>query len=434
MDRWNKADTTLLAATVLFLIAALVRKFNPASTLAEGFLFVTEAAMVGGIADWFAVTALFRKPLGFPFHTAILPSRRAEFIEASTTMVQQEFFSRRTLFKKVGNARLVPRIVEYLERAETRQFVLGEISAALKKYLAALDKEAQAKVIAGIIRREFGNIPAADLIREGGAWIRSSGKDVEVFVGLVKKMRVTAARPETRAKLQDVLEQFAAERTQSAGLFTMLMAGLARSLNYVNFEEAAEIMQAQLVKLLDELSADSPIRQKTLAECRAKISELAETAEFRDLFERVQVDLAAELPLEATIAAALESLSQQILLVNVEENLPVAQVSSNSLGEVFVQTLHDMYGQLIYALKVDSGIKTAVEKFLYELTVRASIYAQPLVGKIARTTLAKMTDAQLNNLVYDKAETDFVWIRMNGSIVGSIIGVGIFILIQLAGV
>ena len=98
MNRWNNADTTLLCAALCFLVAVGFKIIYPESILAEGFLFVTEAAMVGGIADWFAVTALFKKPLGFPFHTAILPKRREEFVSASTKMVQNEFFSR--LFSK----------------------------------------------------------------------------------------------------------------------------------------------------------------------------------------------------------------------------------------------------------------------------------------------------------------------------------------------
>ena len=99
MDRWNDADTTLVCAAACFLMAVGFKIVYADSILAEGFLFVTEAAMVGGIADWFAVTALFKKPLGFPFHTAILPRRREDFVKASVQMVQKEFFSRRTLFK-----------------------------------------------------------------------------------------------------------------------------------------------------------------------------------------------------------------------------------------------------------------------------------------------------------------------------------------------
>ena len=65
---WNKADRVLFLAFLVFLLALFVHLQLPHSVFASGFLFCAEAALVGGIADWFAVTALFRKPLGFPYH------------------------------------------------------------------------------------------------------------------------------------------------------------------------------------------------------------------------------------------------------------------------------------------------------------------------------------------------------------------------------
>src|SRR4051812_23262707 len=53
-----------------------------------------EAALVGGLADWFAVTALFRHPLGLPIpHTAIIPARRAKIIESIVAMVEEDWLS-----------------------------------------------------------------------------------------------------------------------------------------------------------------------------------------------------------------------------------------------------------------------------------------------------------------------------------------------------
>ncbi len=313
-----------------------------------------------------------------------------------------------------------------------RRFFLEEIGAALKKYLQSLDNKSLAKTLAGKLRREFENIPARDLIREGGKWLRNSGKDTELFVGFIKKIRETAAKPETRKKLQEVLEKFAAERTKSAGAFSLLMAGLAQMLNFVNFEEAAEIMQTQLVKLLDELSTDSPIQRSTINECRKKFSELAETHDFRDLIERLQIDLAAEMPVEEALETSLAKFQSQLILANVNEILPVAQEPhEKSVSEIFARMLIDFYDKLIDLLKTDGAIKKSVEKFIYELTVRAAIYAQPLVGTVATAALNRMTVDELNNLVYDKAEPDFVWIRMNGSIVGSVVGIFIFIIINL---
>ena len=435
MNRWNNADTTLLCAALCFLVAVGFKIIYPESILAEGFLFVTEAAMVGGIADWFAVTALFKKPLGFPFHTAILPSRRAEFVEASTKMVRKEFFSRRTIFKKVDALQLMPLLTNYLEKNETRQFLLTEIFDALKKKLSVVDKESLAKTIANKLRREFCEVPAADLVNTLFNWVRDNEKDKEIFVTLIKNFRAQAATYETRQKLQKILEDYAETHMQSAGAFSVLMAGLAKMLNFVNFEEAAEIMQTQLLKLLDELLDDTPLQRRTLNECRIKFAELAESAEIIDLAGYLQIDLASEMPLEEALEKAMINLEAQINSVQIEKVPPVDDKSlvpaQKNLGVLLLHILNDEYLRLIEIFKGDNIVKNSVEKFMHELTARTALYAQPLVGTIAKNALEKLTVDQLNNLVYDKAEKDFVWIRMNGSIVGSVVGLIIFILLKL---
>lgn len=429
MDRWNDADTTLVCAAACFMMAVGFRIVYPESILAEGFLFVTEAAMVGGIADWFAVTALFKKPLGFSFHTALLPRRREEFITASVKMVQKEFFSRRTIFKKVGGLKLLPLLVGYLEKPETKKFLLGELFSGIKNFVSKLNKEALAKTAANKLRREFSEIPAKILIDECGDRIKKNDKDREFFVGMIKKIRNEAAKSETRTKLQEILEEYAEERTKSAGVFSMFMAGLAQMLDLVNFEEAADIMQKQLLKFLDELSSDSPLQRKTLNECRLKISELTDTPEFRDLTTHIQVDLAAALPLEKVIESALINLEQQIIAINFSDE----KISNEkNFGTILVDFFSQEYDKLTHFLKTDGNIKTASENFIHDLTARTALYAQPMVGEIAKTALDKMTVDQLNSMVYDKAEKDFVWIRMNGSIVGSVVGIIIFAAIKAA--
>ncbi|MBQ7476887.1 MAG: DUF445 domain-containing protein [Selenomonadaceae bacterium] len=435
MNRWNNADTTLLCAALCFLIAVGFKIIYPESILAEGFLFVTEAAMVGGIADWFAVTALFKKPFGFPFHTAILPRRREEFVRASTRMVQKEFFSRRALFKKANSLQLLPLLIRYLEKDESRKFLLTEVFEVLKSKFVSVDKEALAKKIANKIRREFCNVPASNLVNALFAWVRNNEKDKEVFLTLMRYFRRQAARPETRNKLQKVLEGYAEEHTKSAGAFSSFMAGLAKMLNFVNFEEAAEIMQVQLLKLLDELLNDSPLQRQTLNECRIKFAELAEATDTVDLAGYLQVDLASEMPLEEALELALKNLENQMVSVTIEEAPPKDKEAlvpfQNNLGLLVVQILNDEYLRLVELLRGDNEVKNSVERVIHELTTRAAMYAQPLVGTIAKSALERLTEEQLNNLVYDKAEKDFVWIRMNGSIVGSVIGIVMFILLQL---
>ena len=409
----------------------------PENILAEGFLFVTEAALVGGIADWFAVTALFKKPLGFPFHTAILPRRRKDFVKASVLMVQQEFFSRRTIFKKLGDFKLLPRIVDFLAKDSTRRIILEDLFNVVKKFVATQNKELRAKTIANELRRIIRDIPAQGLINDFGAQFKRGDKDREIFISIVKAIRRTAAKPETCDKLQAILEEYANEKTKNMGGFSILMAGLAQMLDLVNFEEAARIMQTQLLKLLDELARDTQLHRRTLNECRLKISELSDTPEFKDLVERIQIDAATELPLEEAIELALIHIENQIATTDFEETLKKAQaskkLSGKSLGVLLVSTFNEEYERFLKLIKEDTAARRAFEKFVDELTARAALHAQPLVGTVAKSALDKLTEEQLNNLVYDKAEQDFIWIRLNGSIVGSAVGLAIFILIKAAG-
>ena len=321
-------------------------------------------------------------------------------------------------------------LIRFFEDPRTKHLILAEILAALQKFILRLDKKEQVRNIATKLRREIENLPTKNLIDAGGEWLTESGKDKELFIALIEKFKITAAKSETKDKLQGVLEEFAAEKTKSAGAVSKLIAGLAQMLNFVNYAEAAEIMQVQLVKFLDELSKDTPTQRRTLDECRLKFAALAETAEFKDLIERIQIDLAGNLPLEETVSNAMANFERQILSIELNEYSPVAQ-DSKTFGAVLIETIIEMYEKLLAALKNDGDTKKAVEKFLGELTARATLYAQPLVGKVAKSALERLTPEQLNSLVYDKAEPDFVWIRMNGSIVGSFIGIIIFAIIKI---
>src|SRR5881227_3249458 len=92
LDRMKRRATALLiAATVIFIVARAFESHFPWI----GILRATaEAAMVGGLADWFAVTALFRHPMGIPIpHTAIIPAKKDQIGEALAGFVQQYFLT-----------------------------------------------------------------------------------------------------------------------------------------------------------------------------------------------------------------------------------------------------------------------------------------------------------------------------------------------------
>lgn len=87
MNYHKKANITLAVVLIGFLGSALLARNCPGILGFQLLKFVLEAALVGGLADWFAITAIFKKPLGWGFHTALIPRNRAKLIEAVAGMV-----------------------------------------------------------------------------------------------------------------------------------------------------------------------------------------------------------------------------------------------------------------------------------------------------------------------------------------------------------
>ncbi len=424
---WNKADKTLLFAAAVFLLSLCLHLSYPDRVVADGFLFISEAALVGGIADWFAVTALFRKPLGFPYHTAILPNRRKEFVQASVTMVQKEFFSRRKIFRHLGRLHLMPMLMEWLDQRETREQMLRRLLHYTRDLLLQQDRGQQAKFLSEQLRHALRETPATSMLQACGAWMKASGRDKDILERLAAAAHTYAERPEIRKSLQSMLEAYEEEKVKSP--MAMLMAGFAQALDLVNFEEAAALMQQQLLAMIDALGTrDSELQAEILQLFYEKTEELGKSQEFQRLAGELRDALVEELPLEEAVSRALEHVQADFLgaedAEKAMENLPVVR---SRLLEVFASE----YYRALKLLQEDETLRKSVEHFLYDLLARSALHAQSLVGVVVTNVLDRLTDEQLNHLVYDKVEPDLLWIRMNGSIVGSAIGFVLFLCLQM---
>ena len=108
----RRATALLAGVTVLFLA---VTAAGVHGTLLGYVQAGAEAAMVGGVADWFAVTALFRRPLGLPIpHTALIVERKDQFAATLGQFVQENFLNADVLAERIRSARLVTRLAAWL--------------------------------------------------------------------------------------------------------------------------------------------------------------------------------------------------------------------------------------------------------------------------------------------------------------------------------
>src|SRR5580693_1548685 len=118
----RRRATALLAAVTALFVA--VTAAGAHGTLLGYVQAGAEAAMVGGVADWFAVTALFRRPLGLPIpHTALIVERKDQFAATLGQFVQENFLNADVLTERIAAARLAPRLAAWLtEPANAARF------------------------------------------------------------------------------------------------------------------------------------------------------------------------------------------------------------------------------------------------------------------------------------------------------------------------
>src|SRR5450756_137944 len=117
----RRATALLAGVTVLFVAVTAIGVHG---TLMGYVQAGAEAAMVGGVADWFAVTALFRHPLGLPIpHTAVIVERKDQFAATLGQFVQENFLNADVLAERISSARLANRVANWLaDKANAARF------------------------------------------------------------------------------------------------------------------------------------------------------------------------------------------------------------------------------------------------------------------------------------------------------------------------
>lgn len=146
-----------------------------------------EAGMIGGLADWFAVTALFRHPMGIKIpHTAIIPRKKDQLGGALSSFVGENFLNSELITEKVGKAHIPERAGQWLAEPENAEKVSREVGKLTANAIGALDpKDAEAVINAAVIEKlaepEWGP-PAGRML----AQLIEDGKTEPIVDGVVK--------------------------------------------------------------------------------------------------------------------------------------------------------------------------------------------------------------------------------------------------------
>lgn len=416
----NNADKILFIAGILFLLTFFLQLKFKGNIFFAGLFFCAEAALVGGIADWFAVTALFEKPLGFPYHTEILPRRREEFIAACIKMVQQEFFSKKQIISRLRGKTWREKLLARLTTDSIIDGIKKQLWRQLQAYLIAKDwapykaliKEKFLAYVRQFELKNLGDIFSGYLERENRGKL--------ILARLAEELRPMAERKETAVMIEKMLADYQLQHIRNP--IMAFFASMAVSADMLNLNEAAKLVQRQMTGLLTELAEpDSQLQNLVLNTVLERFRIMTGAEEMQVAFVELREKLLADCEIEESINRAVDALVENLL----------GDTADSELQLVFDRIFTYELAKLVEKLQSDGKLQEPVENLLYDIAAHGALQAQAAIGSVVRTALAQMTEEQLNQIVRDKVEPDLIWIRINGSVVGAVIGLALFTLLTV---
>ena len=403
LDQMKLAATLLLLAiTLLYLASRFFEQRYPVLAWVSAF---TESAMVGALADWFAVVALFRHPMGIPIpHTAIIPKNKQRVADNLGKFITGNFLGTDTILARIREFNPASQLTIALSRIDIAEKLGGLTAQGIAFWLNALEDERVQRFLHETVRARLETISLAQLAGNLLDFLTYDNKHQQLLDWIITMLRVFLRRKSTREEL--------AERVQSQ---------LNWFLKTVNFENvigkfAAKKLVSGVASFLSEVDKDKQheMRMKFDEFVRSFIAKLKADPEFAAKGDQIRNELLGR----PEVAEYVNGLWQQL---------------RSWLRNDLQRTDSDIKAHVTGAI-LDLGKNLAADSEMQSwINEKILGFARPFVEnnreKVA-TFIANQVSAWDDRHMVEQLELnigrDLQFIRINGTLVGGLIGILIF--------
>ena len=366
-----------------------------------------EAGLVGGLADWFAVTALFRHPLGIPIpHTALLPKNRKRVTKGLVSTLENEWLTKESITSKVKEMQLAQMVLEIAEKELQSDAVKKGIVTIAEKAILQIDTEKLAVIIEKELKTYLHTINTSNILQVLVDQLVVQEYDEKTLDYILVKVKDWTAQDEARYQLGS-LGMKAMENIKVDGF---LQFTLKSFMNIVDEDKIGGILQKFIISNINSLQdADNSTRQLILAKIRQEIINVKENESLLQELEKWKEKWIANWDATDKIKEMLEQVQQRaVTFVKNEEFadkyvVPFLQTQMNKIkeDELTVQKIEDW---------LQKQVVTIVEK------------NHSKIGKLVQENLDKLDDKTLIEMIENNVGKDLQWIRVNGAVCGFMIG------------
>ncbi len=388
------------ATGLLFLMAAVyltARVYEPAHPVVGFIRAFAEAAMVGGLADWFAVTALFRHPLGIPIpHTAIIPRNKDRIGDTLALFLRDNFLTPAVVARRMRRVDVASAAGRFLTKApdEGGRFKAGA-SRLIANLLESFDQERLGGMVKSALATRIRDLNLAPLLGQALSAAMANQRHLPLLDGIIRWAGKTLSANDQLVR--DMVHKRAGGILRWTGLD----------------ERLANAIIDGLQKMLDDMAAepDHPLREKAEEGLATLAYDLQHDDKMQDRVARLRDEILENPAMRKWLDGLWESARAALLRS--------ARDPDAALAGKFGEALR----QLGETLLTDEKLRITINRFARRTAVGATASYGDGIVKLVSDTVRGWDAETITGRVENAVGRDLQFIRVNGTIVGGLVGV-----------
>jgi uncharacterized membrane-anchored protein YjiN (DUF445 family) len=391
------ATSLLVLMLLVFIATSIFVKEWPWLAYVRAF---AEAGMIGACADWFAVVALFRHPLGIPIpHTAIVANSKERIGVAIGRFMANNFLSPRVLAERIRDVDIGGWVGRWLSRGDNAKNVAQRTTSSLNQALAALPREDLNAFLSGAVRGGIERIPASAFASRVLSLLWAHGE----MQALAEKLLDWAST--ALANNRETIRAKVSKRTSR--LIPRWVDGMV----------ADKIIDG-VTRTLDEMrEPNHPWRIEMTTTVEQLIGDLATKPELIEKGEELKARMLAAPAVTGQIDA---------LWVSIENRIEAPETL-----EQLTRVIERLLTGLGTRIQNDDNFRTGINRWLRVAVLRTVAPRRKEIAEFIRNVVENWDTDTLTERIELTVGRDLQYIRINGTIVGGLVGLIIFAVTQL---
>ena len=382
---------------ISFVVTTVLQKSNPSHWIGYVRAF-SEASMVGALADWFAVTALFHYPLGLKIpHTNLIHNSKEKIGDNLGNFVVENFLSPKNIRPYIQKIKISNFVGDWLEKDRNQANLMKEVSNIILDILNQLDDKEVVNFIGTKAKEMTNDIKINQIIGNGLEYILTKNDHQRFVANLSMQIKDYILQNQEMVK----------ERVKSESFFLVP--------KFVD-DNIAEKITKGLSKYFEEVESDEnhALRNEITAKLFAFSHEIKTDEKWVEEFRNIKNDFLTNEKINQYSQDIWDSIKKSLSKELEEENSALKNYLQKNLAELSEKLKIDE----VFQHKIDHWIRVTAYKYILKNTHQFGVLISSTVGNWGGKELSEKLELEVGK--------DLQFIRVNGTLVGGLVGLIIY--------